>query len=119
MARNGYDIISVGGGLGGSALAIAMAKKGHRVLVLEGEPAFRDRVRGEQVAAWGVAEAKELGIFDLLLSACANEEPWWDVYLGGIQIQHRNVVETTPQQVPNLTFFHPAMQETLLQEAKS
>ncbi len=112
-----YDIITVGGGLAGSALAIAMARQGRRVLVIEGEPQFRDRVRGEQVASWGVAEAKELGILDLLLSNCGHELPWWDMYFGGIQVQHRNFVETTPQQLPNLTFFHPEMQETLLSEA--
>lgn len=114
-----YDIISVGGGLAGSALAIAMARNGKSVLVLESEPAFRDRVRGEQLATWGVAEAKELGILDLLLSTCAHEEPWWDIYFGGTQLQHRNLIETTPQQLPNLTFFHPEMQEALLHEAEA
>lgn len=114
-----HDIITVGGGLGGSALAIAMARKGRSVLVLEGETQFRDRVRGEQLATWGVAEAKELGILELLLSACAHEERWWDVYFGGMQIQHRNMLETTPQQMPNLTFYHPEMQEALLREAEA
>jgi 2-polyprenyl-6-methoxyphenol hydroxylase-like FAD-dependent oxidoreductase len=114
-----YDIITVGAGLGGSALAIAMARKGRRVLVLESETKFHDRVRGEQLATWGVAEAKDLGIFDLLLSTCAHELPWWDIHVGGVQVQHRNMAETTPQQLPNLTFFHPEMQETLLREAES
>ena len=114
-----YDMISVGGGLAGSALAIAMARNGKSVLVLEAELAFRDRVRGEQLATWGVAEAKELGILDLLLSTCAHEEPWWDIYFGGNQLQHRNLTETTPQQLPNLTFDHPEMQEVLLREAEA
>ena len=61
---NTYDIITVGGGLGGSALGIAMARKGYTVLIVESETKFRDRVRGEQLATWGVAEAKELGILD-------------------------------------------------------
>lgn len=114
-----YDIITVGGGLGGSALAIAMARAGKQVLVLESEEAFRDRVRGEQLAAWGAAEAKELGILDLLCSTCANEETWFDLYFGGMQVQHRNLLETTPHQLPNLTFFHPEMQEALLREAEA
>ena len=112
-----YDIITVGGGLGGATLAMAMAQKGKRVLVLEGETEFRDRIRGEQLASWGAAEAKELGIYDLLLSSCGHEEPWWNIYLGGTQISHRNLAETTPQQLPNMTFFHPEMQETVLQAA--
>ena len=119
MTANGYDIITVGGGLGGSALAIAMARQGRRVLVIESEPQFRDRVRGEQLATWGVAEAQELGLLDLLLSSCGHELPWWDIFFGGAQVQHRNLAETTPQQLSNLTFFHPEMQETLLREAAS
>jgi choline dehydrogenase-like flavoprotein len=55
-----YDLISVGGGLGGSALAKVMAEGGARVLVLERERRFRDRVRGEALMSWGVAEARTL-----------------------------------------------------------
>jgi flavin-dependent dehydrogenase len=42
-----YDLITVGGGLGGGALAGAMAERGAGVLVLERETNFKDRVRGE------------------------------------------------------------------------
>jgi 2-polyprenyl-6-methoxyphenol hydroxylase-like FAD-dependent oxidoreductase len=114
-----YDVVIVGGGLGGAALAIAMSREGKRVLVIESEARFRDRVRGEQLASWGVAEAKELGILDLLRSTCANEQLWWDIYFGPTQVQHRNLAESTPHQLPNLTFFHPEMQEALLREAAS
>ena len=36
-ANEPWDVVTVGGGLAGSALAIAMAKAGRRVLTLEGE----------------------------------------------------------------------------------
>src|SRR5690349_18924378 len=42
-----FDIVVVGGGLGGSTLATLMARKGKKVLVLEREEKFKDRVRGE------------------------------------------------------------------------
>jgi flavin-dependent dehydrogenase len=44
-----YDVAIVDGGLAGSslALALALAKRGTDVVVLEREPQFRDRVRGE------------------------------------------------------------------------
>ena len=45
MNSKTYDIVTVGGGLGGSALAKAIAEHGARVLVLESETQFRDRVR--------------------------------------------------------------------------
>jgi flavin-dependent dehydrogenase len=41
-----YDLITVGGGLAGAALAGALAERGARVLVLERETKFKDRVRG-------------------------------------------------------------------------
>jgi flavin-dependent dehydrogenase len=47
MRTGTYDIITVGGGLGGASLAKAMAEHGARVLVLEREQQFKDRVRGE------------------------------------------------------------------------
>jgi menaquinone-9 beta-reductase len=56
MASGTYDIITVGGGLSGSALAKAMAAHGARVLVLEREKQFKDRIRGEAMLPWGVAE---------------------------------------------------------------
>ena len=59
-----YDLAIVGGGLAGSALAAAMAPSGARVLIAEREAVFRDRVRGEGMLPWGVAEARELSIYD-------------------------------------------------------
>jgi menaquinone-9 beta-reductase len=67
-----YDIITVGGGLGGATLAKAMAEQGARVLVLERETHFKDRVRGEQMHPWRVAETKALGIYDLLVATCGH-----------------------------------------------
>jgi 2-polyprenyl-6-methoxyphenol hydroxylase-like FAD-dependent oxidoreductase len=112
-----YDIITVGGGLGGATLAKAMAEHGARVLVLEREERFRDRVRGEQMSPWGVTETQELGVYDRILATCGHNLPWLDAYLGPMQTEHRDLVTTTPQQVPMLIFYHPAMQEELLQAA--
>jgi 2-polyprenyl-6-methoxyphenol hydroxylase-like FAD-dependent oxidoreductase len=112
-----YDIITVGGGLGGATLAKALAEHGARVLVLERETHFKDRVRGEQMHPWGVAEAKALGIYDLLAATCGHELPWWDVYSSATRTEHRNLLDTTPQRAPEFSFFHPMMQEVLLQAA--
>ena len=64
-----YDLVIVGGGIGGSATAIVMGRAGKRVLLLEQTTVFEDRVRGEWVAPWGVAEIKRLGLYDLLMKA--------------------------------------------------
>jgi 2-polyprenyl-6-methoxyphenol hydroxylase-like FAD-dependent oxidoreductase len=65
-----YDIIIIGGGLGGAALGKTLAEKGVRALVLERETAFRDRLRGEYMHPWGVAEARALGLYELLKQTC-------------------------------------------------
>ncbi len=118
MPQPQYDIVTVGGGLGGSALAMAMAKHGARVLVLEQENRFRDRVRGEGI----------LGIYELIRDRCGRECRY--LVTGSLQfttassplgeragMARRDLVATTPQHAPSLSFFHPAMQETLLAAA--
>ena len=56
-----YQIIIVGGGLGGAAFAKAMAESGTQVLVLE-QTRFRHLIRGEVIGRWGVAELRKLGL---------------------------------------------------------
>ena len=68
---NNYDVLSVGGDLAGSVLARAMVLAGFSVMVIEKETTFRGRVRGEVLLSWGSAEAKELGIYHILLANCA------------------------------------------------
>jgi 2-polyprenyl-6-methoxyphenol hydroxylase-like FAD-dependent oxidoreductase len=117
MAQGTYDLITVGGGLGGSTLAKGMAERGARVLVLERERQFRDRVRGEVMVSWGVAEARALGIYHLLLGTCGRELPWFALSVGPEPGAPRDLLATTPQHAPYLSFSHPAMQEVLLQAA--
>jgi len=64
-----YDLVVIGGGIAGSALAATMAKAGREVLVLEASTVFQDRVRGEWISPWGVAETKRLDLYDLLVGA--------------------------------------------------
>jgi 2-polyprenyl-6-methoxyphenol hydroxylase-like FAD-dependent oxidoreductase len=66
------DVVIVGAGIAGSALAISLAGSGHSVTLLEKSTVHVDRVRGEFIVPWGVAEAKTLGILDVLESAGGN-----------------------------------------------
>ena len=68
-ARDAFDLVVIGGGIAGNALAAVLARAGKAVLVLERSPAYRDRVRGEVFHAWGVAEARRLGLHEVLLHA--------------------------------------------------
>lgn len=69
MATPEFDLVIVGGGIGGGALASVMAVAGHSVLVLERTTEYPDRVRGEWIAPWGIVEAKRLGLYERLLAA--------------------------------------------------
>ena len=115
--KDHYDIIAIGGGLAGAALAKVMVDRGLRVLVLERETRFRDRVRGEALFPWGAAELKTLGLRQLLLSTCAIENRWWDDFIGPDRIGHRDTAVETPGEAATITFYHPEMQETFLLSA--
>ncbi len=63
------DVVVVGGGIAGSALATALARSGLEVIVLERQTTYRDKVRGETMVPWGVAEALRLDLESVLLGA--------------------------------------------------
>jgi 2-polyprenyl-6-methoxyphenol hydroxylase-like FAD-dependent oxidoreductase len=115
-----YDLAIAGGGLGGAALAKSMAEHGARVLVIEHERQFKDRVRGEMMFPWGYAEANALGVAECLGdTGRRNVIRWVDFYAVTERMFHREVALTTPQQLPCLAFYHPAMQESLLGAAEA
>ncbi len=74
------DLVVVGGGIAGCALATAMAREGSSVLVLERQQAYSDHVRGEIIWPWGVRVARLLGVEQPLLDAGALVVRWLDEY---------------------------------------
>jgi 2-polyprenyl-6-methoxyphenol hydroxylase-like FAD-dependent oxidoreductase len=103
-----FDVIVVGGGLAGSALAGVLAQSGLGVLVVEREAGFRDRVRGELTWPWGVAEARQLGLAETLQQAGSVELPVVQFF------EDQRVAVTEPfEGVPMLGFSHPRLQESL------
>jgi len=113
-----YDIVAVGGGLAASALAKTMAAHGARVLVVEREREFRDRVRGEALAPWGVAELDALGLLDAVGPAIADELRTWRLFVGGTQVSEWPFEPTTLQRRNWLAFYHPAAQRACLDAAE-
>jgi 2-polyprenyl-6-methoxyphenol hydroxylase-like FAD-dependent oxidoreductase len=65
------DVVVVGAGIAGGAIATALARGGLEVVVLERTLQHEDRVRGEYMHPWGVAEVQRLGLYDELLAAGA------------------------------------------------
>jgi 2-polyprenyl-6-methoxyphenol hydroxylase-like FAD-dependent oxidoreductase len=94
-----------------------MAESGHSVLVLEREERFKDRVRGEWLAPWGVAEAQTLGVYDVLIASGAHHPTGFETKLAGNSIGIRDMAATTPVGLHPLTFYHPGVQEALLEAA--
>ncbi|HEY6319679.1 MAG TPA: FAD-dependent monooxygenase [Acidimicrobiia bacterium] len=78
------DLVVVGGGIGGASLAMALARVGLGVVVLEATTEYQDRVRGESMQVWGVNEARELGVEAPLLEAGAHVTPIWKQYAEGV-----------------------------------
>ena len=66
MRANNPDVVVVGGGIAGASIATVLARGGVEVLLLERQRAYRDRVRGEYMATWGVLEARALGLEDVI-----------------------------------------------------
>src|SRR3954453_9049352 len=69
------EIVIVGGGIAGMSVASALARDGREVAVLEASIDYEDKVRGEEMCPWGVAEAKELGVHQALLDSAARIPP--------------------------------------------
>lgn len=111
-----FDLVVVGGGLAGSSLALTLARQGANVLVVERERVFRDRVRGEVMATWGTAEAKQLGLYELLRERCAIDVRYLTYYVEG-EGAPIDLLAAPPHFEPSLAFHHPVMQETLVEEA--
>ena len=62
MQANNPDVVVVGAGIAGASIAAVLARDGLEVLLLERQRAYRDRVRGEYMAPWGVLEARTVGL---------------------------------------------------------
>jgi 2-polyprenyl-6-methoxyphenol hydroxylase-like FAD-dependent oxidoreductase len=63
------DVAIVGGGIAGAALATVLAREGYEVLLLERQTSYRDKVRGEFLSCWGVAEMLALDLEKPFLDA--------------------------------------------------
>lgn len=113
-----YDVIIAGGGMAGSGLAKVLSDDGMKVLVLEHETKFRDRIRGEVLLRWGVAEAQKLGIRQLLEGNCALNTVKAINYVNGQITTVDDLLSTPPGKIPEIHFHHPEMQDVFIEAAQ-
>jgi len=74
------DVIVVGGGIAGGALATVLVTAGVQVLMLERQSEYKDHVRGEILWPWGVRAVRRVGVEQPLLGAGAMLVPRLDLY---------------------------------------
>lgn len=112
------DVVVVGGGIGGASLACALASAGLGVAVLEATVEYEDRVRGESMQAWGVAEARALGVEGVMLAAGARVTPVWRQFIEGVGEAGAIPVSTmVPGVEGTLNLRHPTACQALVDAA--
>lgn len=118
LATRRVDVAIVGGGVAGASVAATLATAGLGVVVVEREPRFRDRVRGESIHPWGAREADRLGLLSVLRAAGVNELPLWQRYADRTPQEPYRWTDDTPEGHVELGIFHPALQQALLDHAR-
>jgi 2-polyprenyl-6-methoxyphenol hydroxylase-like FAD-dependent oxidoreductase len=121
--RNHAEVVIVGAGVAGGALAVTLARDGVSVLLLEKTRPHVDRVQGEWLAPWGVAQAVKLGVVDDLIAAGGHYIHWTVPYTEGVPLDKANTnttdLSTLFRDVPGaLGVGYPRMCNGLIEAAK-
>lgn len=111
------DIAIVGGGVAGSSAAITLQRAGFTTAVIEREPIFRDRVRGEACHPWGVRELIELDLLPFMEEAGGQPLPAWTRYQDQEVDSTFAWADVFAGSPPEYGFSHPRLQEVLLHGA--
>ena len=117
------EVVIVGAGVAGSALAIMLGRRGYRVLLLEKSLVHTDRVRGEVLVPWGVAEVQKLDLVDGLVAGGAHFTTRAISYAQGIEPEiarsrARDQGGIVPGVKGSLNLGHPKICEALNEEAR-
>jgi 2-polyprenyl-6-methoxyphenol hydroxylase-like FAD-dependent oxidoreductase len=112
------DVVVVGGGIGGASLAYALARDGLGVTVLEASTEFEDRVRGETMQPWGVKEARDLGVEQVMLDAGAHVATLAKHYVEGFDEPADILLSMMVPDIPGaLNLPHPVACQALVDAA--
>jgi menaquinone-9 beta-reductase len=123
-SNSNFDVVIVGAGIAGGALATALARSGISVLLLEKTRFHQDRVRGESMVPWGVSEAVRLGVLDVLLAAGSHYTPIGVPYGEGVSTDSAreraiDLRRLLPEVGGSLTFSHPRVCQALNEGAQA
>jgi menaquinone-9 beta-reductase len=118
------DVVIIGAGIAGGALATALSRRGISVLLLEKSLVHQDRVRGEFLVLWGAVEAQKLGVLDVLIATGARYTSHSMPYGEGLSPDEaRSRAFDISKFVPNvpgaMTFGHPRACQALDEAAQA
>ena len=113
------DVVVVGGGIVGGALATVLARDGFEVTVLERDSTYRDRNKGENLMPWGWAEAELLGLDPILDVAGGLPNPVWDIVDPDGALRPVPVAALHPDAPGTTSVSHPAVCRALAEAARS
>ena len=117
-----FDVVIVGSGIAGGALATMLARGGKQVLLLERTEAYKDIVRGEWIAPWGLIDAKKAGLSDVLAGVSTHNLTYHVEYGEGIdpdraEAERGKIAELMPGLPGPLAIGHPQACQALFDAA--
>ncbi|MEU8265861.1 FAD-dependent oxidoreductase [Sphaerisporangium sp. NPDC049002] len=114
------DVVIVGGGISGASAACRLAAGGLSVVLLEKQETYKDLVRGEWLAPWGIREAQRLGVYDCFSAGGGWEiREWmtWDEAVSGEEVEAVDMTRFIPGIGGPLSFPHHAVCELMAAQA--
>ncbi|HMO94876.1 MAG TPA: NAD(P)/FAD-dependent oxidoreductase [Tepidiformaceae bacterium] len=117
-----FDVVIVGSGIAGGALATMLARGGKQVLLLERTEAYKDIVRGEWIAPWGLIDAKKAGLSAVLAGVSTHNLTYHVEYGEGIdpdraEAERGKIAELMPGLPGPLAIGHPQACQALFDAA--
>ena len=117
-----FDVVIVGAGIAGGALATMLARGGKQVLLLERTEAYKDIVRGEWIAPWGLIDAQKAGLSEVLAGVSTHNLTYHVEYGDGIDptqadAERGKIAELMPGLPGPLAIGHPQLCQALFDAA--
>ncbi|CAA7027851.1 unnamed protein product [Microthlaspi erraticum] len=116
---SGIDVIIVGAGVAGAALAYTLGKEGRRVHVVERDLSEQDRIAGELLQPGGYLKLIELGLEDCVKEIDAQRVLGYALFKDGKQAKVSYPLETLDSDVAGRSFHNGRFVHKLREKATS